>query len=499
MQLPTTSTLMTWPAINHVNPETRGPGFSIINCALLPITLFALGLRIYARIRINRCWRIDDTMIISSLIPTMALSILGLVWDAQTGWKHIWDYFATDLISGLRLSLVSQILHMTAVILIKVSILMLIRRLLLESQVLVRKVIDIFAIAVATIGLLLMFLTLLQCNKISDYWSLSPRPQQCISEWKLLLTAGIASLATSPLLFTLFLLPHYRTITAVLFLTSLIVMIAGSARTYYQLYAVHSPDRIWDLYHVWIAGTIEIYTGMIIIALAPIRYLISPTPDDLSSPGSTDSKKYNTYKSGYYNKEKHPKNPIHSFRFSFTEAVTRRSEVPPLVINNDFSLYLQGHVEGSHKLSPIAEESSKCSKLGLSLRHWSYRSSISSFNVVPHTSSLKHPLPATFYNDQTSDVTISPRTPPDSMVKNDDVLQVPSRDALAKCDPTLQNKYYQETRGQGVAPAKGIDRSPLGNDAYKLSTFEFESSLERNQSVASSSSWITWNSSRGLP
>jgi uncharacterized membrane protein len=59
--------ISTWPTPNYVNPETRGPGFIIMNLVLYPIVVAIVAIRIYTRLRISRSFGPDDVCIVLAM------------------------------------------------------------------------------------------------------------------------------------------------------------------------------------------------------------------------------------------------------------------------------------------------------------------------------------------------------------------------------------------------------------------------------------------------
>lgn len=68
MRIPPPDVLAQWPTPNYVNPESRGPGLTIIELIMLPLSLMFLGLRLYVRGRLLRKTGWDDWfMVIASV------------------------------------------------------------------------------------------------------------------------------------------------------------------------------------------------------------------------------------------------------------------------------------------------------------------------------------------------------------------------------------------------------------------------------------------------
>jgi hypothetical protein len=77
---PPPSVLLGWPKPNHVNPEDRGWGASIVLLVVLGITFLVYVARMWARLGIGKNFGVDDTLISISMLPLFGLvisSVLG--------------------------------------------------------------------------------------------------------------------------------------------------------------------------------------------------------------------------------------------------------------------------------------------------------------------------------------------------------------------------------------------------------------------------------------
>ena len=105
----------------------------------------------------------------------------------------------------------------------------------------------------------------------SDYWTLSFKPQHCISETKNLLAAGIINTITDLLVVTLPIpsvwglnLPlRQQVILVLLFGAGFLVTIAGIVRTIYTFRVTNAWDKTWLAYPVWLASSVELYVGIV--------------------------------------------------------------------------------------------------------------------------------------------------------------------------------------------------------------------------------------------
>ncbi|KAI1005609.1 hypothetical protein K3495_g2608 [Podosphaera aphanis] len=433
MRLPVQSTLATWPNPSGFNPVTRGSENSIITSALLPMTLMVMVLRVRIRLQTS-CWRLDDSLIIASLVPTVGYAILGLMWDYQTGWKHLWDYPAGELMIGLQVTLVSQILFTAASTLMKLSILMFIRRKLSKSNALTKIILTTITIAIAAQGVAFMCLTLFQCSETSDYWELSYQPQSCLRESQLLLASGITNVLATPLMFTFFLSFNERLTTFVLLFGCMVVILAGATRSYFQVSAVESWDILWNIYPAWIAGSVELHFGTICASIPLLKPLLQSVfcCDPRTKLMDLESKKGDYGSTLAIHHEKFPERHFEVFPTSHEElplatppGTYQRSQNQMLhsYPSSDFSdisdtgnsLGLRGYSNESYcyripeiptfsvtLLSIISEESPEIST-DITRANIEHRSSVFTFGALPFTSKLGHIESKTSDTKQTSE------------------------------------------------------------------------------------------------
>jgi hypothetical protein len=135
MQLPPASVILSWPTPNYVDPtDVRGPELLIIILIFLPIALILVALRIYTRLRLSRSFGVDDVSVLAAAIPATACAALFPYVVRHLGWDHhIWDVPIDLLSPGLQMSIVLASLFVVAVSCTKVSLLILIRRLMLAG------------------------------------------------------------------------------------------------------------------------------------------------------------------------------------------------------------------------------------------------------------------------------------------------------------------------------------------------------------------------------
>lgn len=107
---------------------------------------------------------------------------------------------------------------------------------------------------------------------ISEWWTLSLVPQNCIHEKWHLLVQGILTIIADflsvflplPVVLALHLPRKQRIIVAILFGAGFVVCIAGIFRTYflYKL-TLNYRDVTWDAFPVWLSTAVELYLGIV--------------------------------------------------------------------------------------------------------------------------------------------------------------------------------------------------------------------------------------------
>jgi hypothetical protein len=142
MQLPPIEVIATWPQPNYDNPsEVRGPTILILNLIFIPLLVILVALRIYTRLRLSRNFGADDIAIIAAVFPTIACAVLALVAVLHYGWsRHVWDVPADQLVTGLKFVIAVEILFVTGASLTKVSMLLLINRIMAGGSGTLRRI-----------------------------------------------------------------------------------------------------------------------------------------------------------------------------------------------------------------------------------------------------------------------------------------------------------------------------------------------------------------------
>lgn len=166
----------------------------------------------------------------------------------------------------------AEIMFACACTLTKLSMLMLVRRMLVNASVFWRRI-TLFAIVVVTIqGSVFCLTVIFQCRPPQDYWAITWDPQpNCINQGSSLLIAGIINTLTD---FAVVLLPirtvwtlqvPFQQIVVVVLLFGLgfTSCLAGVVRTYFMYEVTQVWDMTWASYPVWVSSSCELYIGVV--------------------------------------------------------------------------------------------------------------------------------------------------------------------------------------------------------------------------------------------
>ncbi|KAI0025002.1 integral membrane protein [Xylariomycetidae sp. FL0641] len=275
MQLPPPEVAAQWPKPNFVDPETQGPGGTIISLLLATLVTVILAIRIYSRKWLTNGIGLDDTLICLAYFPSLAFVLTGVIAEAQLQFgRHVWDIEPKFFDAGLKISYVLFLLFDLATSLIKLSMLAMVFRLTKASDVRALNWFVLAMVGITTVNcVVFIFVTVFQCRPISAYWTLSLEPQDCIDETAHLLAANVINTLTD---FIVVLLPikvaatldlpkRQRVIVIGLFAIGLFACAAGVARSYYSWAESTAADfdKTWDAWAVWVSSAVELQLGII--------------------------------------------------------------------------------------------------------------------------------------------------------------------------------------------------------------------------------------------
>ncbi|PQE15390.1 integral membrane protein [Rutstroemia sp. NJR-2017a BVV2] len=268
MQRPPAYVLASWPKPNYVDPVTHGYGNVVMNIVLYLILCMFLSLRIWTRTRLRASFGADDVMILLAMVPTTGFFVLSLLADLKFMWtRHQvytlaspfkavlyskYDIPVTQVEFGLKMVLLIEIMFASACTLTKLSMLMLVRRMLAGAALFWRRVV--------------------LCAVWVDYWKVTIEPQpNCINQASSLLVAGVINTLTDFLVVLLpiravyacHLPPRQTMAVSFLFTLGFLSCFAGIIRTYYMWRVTQEWDQVWHSYPVWVSAAVELYIGII--------------------------------------------------------------------------------------------------------------------------------------------------------------------------------------------------------------------------------------------
>ncbi|KAI5928453.1 hypothetical protein F4810DRAFT_5049 [Camillea tinctor] len=376
MLVPPAAVIAQWPKPNYLNPDTRGPEGKVIGLLLIALVAAVLAVRLYARKWLTRGFGLDDTLIVIAYAPALAFTIIGLVAEDRFQWnRHVWDVDPKLFTVGLQLSLVTVILFDLATSLIKLSMLAMIFRLAAASHDRRTTIfILILSCIIAINCFIFVVIVIFQCRPVSDYWTLSLEPQNCIDERTHLVAANIINTITD---FIVVLLPiktimgldlpvKQRIIVTGLFGVGLFASAAGIARTYFTWILTTSADHdtTWNAWAVWLASTIELNLGIICASIPGTKpFFASYLPRVVGSTLRSRNSRYISWDKalGMLDSPIHP-TPV---KYYSPGSESQLSPTPPLVwlvpvmLSNDQHQY----VNTNKPLPPIKDQGTEKTQL----------------------------------------------------------------------------------------------------------------------------------------
>jgi hypothetical protein len=186
--------------------------------------------------------------------------------------------------------LATEIVFAVACTLTKLSMLLLVRRILASASLFWRRLTLLAIWIVGLQGTIFCLTVLFQCRPISASWAVTTeRNPNCIDDTASLLAAGIINTLTDFVVVLLpirtvwnlklpsqhpqsmssdlhirKLLPSRRTVPLViLFAFGFLSCVAGGMRTYYTWEISRTWDKIWASYPVWVWASLELYIGIV--------------------------------------------------------------------------------------------------------------------------------------------------------------------------------------------------------------------------------------------
>ncbi|KAA8571975.1 hypothetical protein EYC84_001916 [Monilinia fructicola] len=335
MQQPPAWVIASWPKPNYVDPETHGWENVILNVVLLRASFGA-----------------DDVMILLAMVPTTAFFILSLLADLKFMWiRHQYDIPQSQVEFGLKMVLLIEVMFAAACTFTKLSMLMLVRRMLTSASMFWRRVTLAAICIVGLQGGLFCIVLVFQCRPPQDYWKLTLDPQpNCINQSSTLLLAGIINTITDFLVVILPIRTVYSTnlprrqqfLVSLLFVLGLLSCFAGIVRTYYMYIVTQVWDQVWASYPVWISAAVELYIGIICTSIPAtkaffVTYIPKLFNSQLSRTNFDHHPNYNPYFNSKGDPIPYPGFGITSTSKSHPRTLTRESSMTPL--NGEDSLH----------------------------------------------------------------------------------------------------------------------------------------------------------------
>lgn len=107
----------------------------------IPLLVILVALRIYTRLRLSKNFGADDVAIIAAVFPTVSCAVLALIAVLHYGWsRHVWDVPEDQLVTGLKFVIAVEILFVTGASLTKVSMLLLIIRIMASGSKMFKRI-----------------------------------------------------------------------------------------------------------------------------------------------------------------------------------------------------------------------------------------------------------------------------------------------------------------------------------------------------------------------
>lgn len=165
MQIPSPQVLSTFPQPNYIDPVTRGPALLIITIVFLPIVYIVVGLRTFTRLHLSKHFGVDDVFLLIALIPTTVCAVIALL--AQERWKwnrHTWDVTPDYAEFGLKMSILLECLFGLAVAFTKISLLILVMRVMSRGTGLLKHLAIAMIVIVACEGIVFEVVVINNCR-----------------------------------------------------------------------------------------------------------------------------------------------------------------------------------------------------------------------------------------------------------------------------------------------------------------------------------------------
>lgn len=226
------------------------------------------------------------------LIPTWLSSVgftaCNVIFVNHGGDRHIWDTASSNFVPAVHNAWVAQIIYLISTTCIKISVLLFYRRLTAGAISKFWKYATIGAIYF-TIAYFISFVLALifSCSPTDAYWLsydpdfLSTQDWSCVDAGQLNIAMGLFSVVTDLyavllpcLMLRNFDAPRRRKIALnVVFAFGLIVVVAGSVRTFYFSKLSYTLDETWLGFDIFVWSDLEIHLAIICASAPALRVL----------------------------------------------------------------------------------------------------------------------------------------------------------------------------------------------------------------------------------
>ncbi|KEQ95627.1 hypothetical protein AUEXF2481DRAFT_88450 [Aureobasidium subglaciale EXF-2481] len=187
---------------NLVNPHSTGYQQTTCNILCLIFVTMFVGMRIYTRIRLVKCVSWDDYLIIlATLVFYADAGLFQYIVKVGLG-RHLWDVSAADFSpTFLEVWTFAAMIYSVSMLLIKMSILMLYRRLFPINNF--KYLWWVCAFCTVGYGLGALFSSLFACVPVRANWDLNIEPTRCINKKAFYIGNGVMNIFTDLLILCL--------------------------------------------------------------------------------------------------------------------------------------------------------------------------------------------------------------------------------------------------------------------------------------------------------
>ncbi|RMJ25340.1 integral membrane protein [Aspergillus sp. HF37] len=277
-----------------VNDE--GASIIGVTAGFLALSLVAVCLRCYVRLRIVKAFGWDDGIMVGAMVLNVAFALCGII-GTTFGIGQKLSYFETnptDFHKALVCWWLGQLLYVVTCIVAKISIIISLLRITILR---VHVIILYCAMALAiVIGLLFFFFTVFQCSPVDYFWNRRTETGSCIDVDILINIAYVYSAGAALTDFTIGLLPVFliwnlkmnrRSKLAVVGILS-IGCIAGAAVIIRAPYVKNYKSRefLYDTTDISIWSNVEAGLGITAGCLSTLRPLFRALRDTTSNSRS---------------------------------------------------------------------------------------------------------------------------------------------------------------------------------------------------------------------